>query len=75
MFIEHDLAGPRSHLRPNVVTPLLLCASICLFLTISPLATAGSQTLKKKTSKLKISVLTDVITNFNMPVNIDEGEQ
>ena len=38
---------PRSHLSPNVVTPLFLCASICLFLTTSPLATAGLQTIKK----------------------------
>lgn len=53
----------------------LPAARICLLLSTLLLATAGVQTLKKKTSKLKISALTNVITIFNMPVNIDEGEQ
>jgi len=51
---------------------------MCLFLAISLLSQPAYKKKplqKKKLSKLKISVLTDVITIFNMPVNIDEGER
>lgn len=54
-------------------------ASICLRLTLSPLG-AARVTIpppppQTKTSKLKISALTDVITISNVPVNTDEGGQ
>ena len=72
--MEPDLAGlvlisvqMWLHLSPPVP------ASVSFWLRL-PSPQLGHKPLKK-TSKLEISVLTDVIAIFNMPVNIDEGEQ
>lgn len=67
--------GPRSHLGPNAVPPLMReCQILLLFDSVSSSPQLGLKP-STKTSKLEISVLTDVITIFNMPVNTDEGGQ
>lgn len=74
MFIEHDLAGP---VLISVQMWLHLSSSVpasVSFRLLLPSPQLGYKPLKK-TSKLEISVLTNVIAIFNMPVNIDGGEQ
>lgn len=74
MFIEHDLAR---HVLISVqmwLHLLCVCQGLSPFDFFPRLAQLGYRHLKK-TSKLKITVLTNVITILNMPVNTDEGGQ